>query len=172
MPSKIAAPSHVVSRKALLPSPFNVSRTLFSPRENAEFANFDHFSTTPEVPKALRRTSGSLPGTRPETRPDPESSLRINPSFSHRKTTPFRSQNGHLGATSKPQPPAPVKLLSLLNPIPSPVQAPRRTPGSADSEGLRPHAPTLEKRSQPNVSFKNSLSVIEINGCRVLSWGK
>ena len=26
-------------------------------------------------------------------------------------------------------------------------------PGSADSEGLRPHAPTLEKRSQPNASF-------------------
>ena len=29
-------------------------------------------------------------------------------------------------------------------------------PGSADSEGLRPHAPTLEKRSQPNVSFTRS----------------
>ena len=26
-------------------------------------------------------------------------------------------------------------------------------PGSADSEGLRPHAPTLEEGSQPNVSF-------------------
>ena len=43
--------------------------------------------------------------------------------------------------------------------------------GSADSEGLRPHAPTLEKRSQPNVPFRNSLNVIEINGCRVFSSG-
>ena len=90
VPSKIAASSRVVSRKALLPGRFNGSRTLLSPRENAKFLNFHYFSTTPEVPKALRRTSGSLPGTRSETRPDPESSLRINPSFSLGKTTPFR----------------------------------------------------------------------------------
>ena len=38
--------------------------------------------------------------------------------------------------------------------------------GSADSEGPRPHAPTLEKRPQPNVSFGSSLKVIEINGFR------
>ena len=126
MPSKIAAPSRVVSRKALLPGRFNGSRTLLSPRENRILFNFHHFSTTPEVPKALRRTSGSLPGTRSETRPDPGSSTRINPSFSPRKTTPFRNQNWRLGITSKPQPPAPVKLLSLLNPIPSPVKAPTR----------------------------------------------
>ena len=126
MPSKIAAPSRVVSRKALLPGRFNGSRTLLSPRENAKFLNFHDFSTTPEVPKALRRTSGSLPGTRSETRPDPESSPKPDPSFSLRKTTPFRSQNWRLGTTSKPQPPAPVKLLSLLNPIPFPVQDPTR----------------------------------------------
>ena len=124
MPSKIAAPSRVVSRKALLPGRFNGSRTLISLRENANFVNFDQFSTTPEVPKALRRTSGSLPGTRSETRPDPGSSLRINPACSHRKTTPFRSQNWRLGTTSKPQPPAPVKLLSLLNPIPFSLTGP------------------------------------------------
>ena len=94
MPSKTATPSRVISRKALLPARFNVSRILLSPRENAELVNFDHFSITPEVPKALRRTSGSLPGTRSETRPDPESSLRINPSFSLRKTTHFRQQTG------------------------------------------------------------------------------
>ena len=168
MPSKIATPSRVVSRKALLPGRFNGSRTLLSPRENRIFFNFHHFSTTPEVPKAFRRTSGSLPGTRSETRPDPGSSTRINPSFSHRKTTPFRSQNGHLGATSKPQPPAPVKLLSLVNPIPFFFNRTQLAdaPGSADSEGLRPHAPTLEKTSQPNVSFRSSLKVIEINGFR------
>ena len=129
MPSKIAAPSRVVSRKALLPGRFNGSRTLLSPRENAKFLNFHDFSTTPEVPKALRRTSGSLPGTRSETRPDPESSLRINPSFSLRKTTLFRSQGGHVGTTNQAPAPGPVKLLSLLHPIPSPVRDPtRRTP--------------------------------------------
>ena len=118
MPSKIAAPSRVVSRNALLPGRFNGSRTLLSPRENAKFLNFHDFSTTPEVPKALRRTSRSLPGTRSETRPDPESTLRTNPSFSLHKTTNFQMQNGHLGTPSKPQPPAPVTLLSLLNPLP------------------------------------------------------
>ena len=35
----------------------------------------------------------------------------------------------------------------------------RRTPGSADSEGLRPHAPTLEKASQPNFSFAPNLKL-------------
>ena len=119
MPSKIAAPSRVVSRNALLPGRFNGSRTLLSPRENAKFLNFHDFSTTPEVPKALRRTSGSLPGTRSETRPDPESSLRINPSFFLRKNHPFsEAKIDTFRATSKPQPPAPVTLLSLLNPIP------------------------------------------------------
>ena len=167
MPSKIAAPSRVVSRKAVLPGRFNVSRILFSPKENAEFPNFDYSSTTPEVPKALRRTSGSLPGTRSETRPDPGSSIRINTSFSHRKTTLFRSQDCHLGTTSKPQPPAPVVI--FLDP--TLYHSLYRTqladaPGSADSEGLRPHAPTLEKRSQPNVPFRSNLKVIEINGFR------
>ena len=32
-------------------------------------------------------------------------------------------------------------------------------PGSADSEGLRPHAPTLEKASQPNFSFAPNLKL-------------
>ena len=126
MPSKIAAPSRVVSRNASLPGRLNGSRTLLSPGENAKFLHFHDFSTTPEVPKALRRTSGSLPGTRSETRPDPESSLRINPSFSLRKTTPFRSQNWRLGTTSKPQPPAAVELLSRPHPLPFPVQDPTR----------------------------------------------
>ena len=126
MPSKIAAPSRVVSRKALLPGRFNVSRTLFSPRENAKFVNFDHFSTTPEVPKALRRTSGSLPGTRSETRPDPGSSTRINPSFSRRKTTLFRSQNGHLGAPNQAPAPGPRSYFSRPHPLPFPVQDPTR----------------------------------------------
>ena len=31
--------------------------------------------------------------------------------------------------------------------------------GSADSEGLRPHAPTLEKASQPNFSFAPNLKL-------------
>ena len=116
MPSKIAAPSRVVSRKALLPGRFNGSRTLLSPRENAKFLNFHDFSTTPEVPKALRRTSGSLPGTRSETRPDPESSLRINPSFSLRKTTLFRSQNCRLGTPNQAPAPGPCKASFSTSP--------------------------------------------------------
>ena len=126
MPSKIAAPSRVVSRKALLPGRFNGSRTLLSPRENPKFLNFDYISTTPEVPKALRRTSGSLPGTRSETRPSPESSPEPDPSFSLRKTIHFQNQGGHLGAPNKPQPPAPVELLSRPHPLPFPVQDPTR----------------------------------------------
>ena len=55
---------------------------------------------------------------------------------------------------TKPQPPAPVVI--FLDP--TLYHSLYRTqladaPGSADSEGLRPHAPTLEKRSQPNASF-------------------
>ena len=34
--------------------------------------------------------------------------------------------------------------------LPVPIAPTRRTPGSADSEGLRPHAPTLEKALQAN----------------------
>ena len=34
--------------------------------------------------------AAELPGIRSDTRPDPESSLPTNPSFSHCKTTPFR----------------------------------------------------------------------------------
>ena len=149
MPSKIAVPSRVVSRKALLPGRFNGSRTLLSPRENAKFLNFHDFSTTPEVPKALRRTSGSLPGTRSETRPGPESYLRINPTVSRSKTTPFRSLSGQVRATNKPQAPAPVELFCRPHPLPFLYQAQvAGRAGSADSEGLRPHAPTLEKALQ------------------------
>ena len=133
MPSKIAAPSRVVSRKALLPGRFNGSRTLLSPRENAKFFIFDHFSTTPEVPKALRRTSGSLPGTRSETRPDPESSLRINPSFSLRKTTLFRSQNCRLGATNQAPAPGPCKASFST----SPYTFSSTGPNSPDPQGRR-----------------------------------
>ena len=55
---------------------------------------------------------------------------------------------------TKPRPPAPVVI--FLDP--TLYHSLYRTqladaPGSADSEGLRPHAPTLEKRSQPNASF-------------------
>ena len=116
MPSKIAAPSRVVSRNALLPGRFNGSRTLLSPRENAKFLNFHDFSTTPEVPKALRRTSRSLPGTRSETRPDPESSLRINPSFFLRKTTPFGRQSGPLGCNQPSPSPRPRKASFSTSP--------------------------------------------------------
>ena len=143
MPSKIAAPSRVVSRNALLPGRFNGSRTLLSPRENAKFLHFHDFSTTPEVPKALRRTSGSLPGTRSETRPDPESSLPINPSFSFRAITHFQNQGGHVGATNQPQPPAPVKFLSRPHPLPFPVQDPtRRRPRVGEFE--RPAATSAD----------------------------
>ena len=167
MPSKIATPSRVISRKALLPARFNVSRILFSPRENAKFANLDYFSTTPEVPKALRRTSGSLPGTRSETRPDPESSLRINPSFSHRKTTIFQSQGGHLRATSKPQPPAPVELLSGPHPLPFPVQDPtRRRPRVGGFRGPAATCADPGKKIATQRLLRSNLKVIEINGFR------
>ena len=59
MPSKIAAPSRVVSRKALLPGRFNGSRTLFSPRENAKFLQFsplfDHSGGPKSSPEDLRK---------------------------------------------------------------------------------------------------------------------
>ena len=42
------------------------------------------------------------------------------------KPSLFGSQGGHLGATSKPQPPAPVELLSRPHPLPFPVQDPTR----------------------------------------------
>ena len=167
MPSKIAAPSRVISRKVLLPDRFNVSRILVSPRENTEFVNFDNFSITPEVPKALRRTSGSLPGTRSETRPDPESSLRINPSFPNPKTTPFRSQDCHLGASNKPQPPAPVELLSLLHPLPSPLKDPtRRTPRVGGFRGPAATCADPGKKIATQRLLRSNLKIIEINGFR------
>ena len=66
----------------------------------------------------------------------------------------FEAKMDALGPPTKPQPPAPVVI--FLDP--TLYHSLYRTqlagpPGSADSEGLRPHAPTLEKRSQPNVSF-------------------
>ena len=66
----------------------------------------------------------------------------------------FEASAGTWGHLTKPQPPAPVVI--FLDP--TLYHSLYRTqladaPGSADSEGLRPHAPTLEKRSQPNVSF-------------------
>ena len=133
MPSKIAPHSRVVSLKVLLPDRFNVSRILFSPREIPEFVNFDYFSTTPEVPKALRRTSGSLHGTRSETRPDPGSSLRINPSFSLRKTTLFRSLSGHLGAPNQAPAPGPCKASFST----SPYTISCKGPNSPDPQGRR-----------------------------------
>ena len=143
MPTIIATPSHVVSRKALLPARFNVSRILISPRENAEFVFFGTF-------RSLRRSqklSADLPGTPAETRASPESSPRRNPSFSLRKTTPFRSKMDTWGTPTKPQPPAPVKLLSLLHPIPSPVQDPtRRRPRVGGFE--RPAATSADPEKQ------------------------
>ena len=114
-----------------------------------------------ELPKALRKVSERPPGTRLETRRDPEPSPKRNPSFSYGKTTHLEDQNCHLGATNKPQPPPPVELSFDNAPDTSSVKGPtRRHPGSADSEGLRPHAPTLGKRSQPNVFFPHNSKLL------------
>ena len=66
-----------------------------------------------------------------------------------------------MGATNKPQPPPPVELSFDNAPYTSSVKGPtRRHPGSVDSEGLRPHAPTLGKRSQPNVFFRHNSKLL------------
>ena len=59
-------------------------------------------------------------------RPDPGSSTRINPSFSLRKTTLFRSQNCHLGAPNQAPAPGPRSYFSRPHPLPFPVQDPTR----------------------------------------------
>ena len=65
------------------------------------------------------------------------------------------------GSLTSPSPRLPQSFLSIVHPIPAPVKDPtRRHPGSADSEGLRPHAPTLEKRSQPNVFFPHNSKLL------------
>ena len=105
------------------------------------------------------------PGRRPARTRNPPSGQILH--FPLIKPPRFGSQNWHLGTTSKPQPPAPVVIFldpTLYHSLNRPQLA--DTPGSADSEGLRPHAPTLEKRSQPNVPFRSNLKVIEINGFR------
>ena len=86
-----------------------------------------------ELAKALRRTSGSLPKHQSETRAIPEPSPQRDPSFSYDKTTNLGDQNGHLGATNKPQPPPPVKLSfeSARYTIPC------KRPSSPDPQGRR-----------------------------------
>ena len=96
-----------------------------------------------------------------DTNRRPKPSPKRNPSLSYGKTTNLGDQNCHLGATNKPQPPPPVKLSFDSAPYTSSVDDPtRRHPGSADSEGLRPHAPTPGKRSQPNVFFPHNSKLL------------
>ena len=66
-----------------------------------------------------------------------------------------------MGAPNKPQPPPPVELFLDSASYTSSVKGlTRRAPGSADSEGLRPHAPTLGKRSQSNVFFPHNSKLL------------
>ena len=112
--------------------------------------HFGHFGP----PWSSQKLSGRPPKASLDLDRRPESSPKRNPSFSYNKTTHLEDLVGHLGTPNKPQPPPPVKLSFDNAPYTSSVNDPtRRHPGSADSEGLRPHAPTLEKRSQPNASF-------------------
>ena len=114
------------------------------------WSHLDHF----EPPWSSQKLSGRPPKASLDLDRRPESSPKRNPPFSFNKTTHLEDLVGHLGATNKPQPPPPVELSFDNAPYTSSVKGPtRRHPGSADSEGLRPHAPTLDEGSQPNVSF-------------------
>ena len=88
---------------------------------------------SPELAKALRRTSESLPEIRSETHPDLEASPKRDPSLSYHKTTNLTDQNCHLGDTNEPQPPPPVKL-----PFESArYTIPCKSPSSPDPQGRR-----------------------------------
>ena len=112
--------------------------------------HFGHF----RPPWSSQKLSGRPPKACLDTNRRPKPSPERNPSFSYGKTANLEDQNCYVGAPNKPQPPPPVELFFDSASYTSSVKGPtRRAPGSADSEGLRPHAPTLEEGSQPNVSF-------------------
>ena len=114
------------------------------------WSHFDHFGP----PWSSQKLSGRPPKASLDIDRRPKPSPKRTPSFSHDKTTNLEDLGGHLRTPNKPQPPPPVELFFDSAPYTSSVKGPtRRAPGSADSEGLRPHAPTLEEGSQPNVSF-------------------
>ena len=109
--STVAPPQRTLHPKG---SPGSKCDKASLPHKNTRLASmlisFRPLLASLKLAKALRRTSGSLPGPRSETRPDPEPSPQRDPSFSYDKTTNLGDQNGHVGATNKPQPPPPVKL--------------------------------------------------------------
>ena len=108
---------------------------------------FDRFWTR----KLLRRPSGELPAPSREPPGAPEHPLERR----HRaKPMPVQKNEPpacHLGtlapASGSPPPLAPYTLQQTLKRIFSPTRnrPARRDRGSADSEGLRPHAPTPKK---------------------------
>ena len=123
------------------------SRPLLAPLELElveYWCHLNHFGP----PWSSQKLSGRPPKATLDIDRRPKPSPKRTPSFSHDKTTNLEDLGGHVGITNKPQPPLPVELFFDSASYTSSVKGPaRRAPGSADSEGLRPHAPTLEKRS-------------------------
>ena len=121
---------------------------------------------SPELPKALRRTSESLPKHQSETRPDPEPSPQRDPSFSYHKTTNLGNQSCHLRDTNKPQPPPPVKLSFER----ARYTIPCKSPSSPDPQGRRiPRAcghmrrPWKRHRNPTSPSLRTQNSKLEPN---------
>ena len=126
-----------------------------------------------ELPKALRKPSERPPGTRSETRPDPEPSPKRNPPFSHNKTTNLEDLGGHVGIPNKPQPPPPVELFFDSASYTSSVKAPtRRAPRVGGFRGPAATCADPGKKVATQRLLRSNLKVIEINGFRAFCWEK
>ena len=132
--STVAPPQRTLNPEG---SPGSKCNKASLPQKNTRIASmlmsFRPLVASLKLTKALRRTSGSLPGPRSETRADPEPSPQRDPSFSYHKTTNLGHQSWHVGDTNKPQPPPPVKLSfeSARYTIPC------KSPSSPDPQGRR-----------------------------------
>ena len=115
------------------------------------WSHLDHFGP----PRSSQKLSGRPPKASLDLDRRPKPSPKRTSSFSYDKTTHVEDQKRHVGTPNKPQPPPPVELFFDSAPYTSSCKRPNSpTPqGRRSSEGLRPHAPTLGKGSQPNVSF-------------------